>query len=59
MGLLARQGCPQVVPKGSDAAKLLAKRTLTDLYDAGPNPGRFLRQCSSDIRAKAVPYGWW
>jgi len=32
--------CPQVVSKGSDADKLLAKRTLTNLYKSRrPFPG--------------------
>jgi hypothetical protein len=47
---------PQVVPKGSDAAKLLAKRTLTNLYNARPN---WLDIAHRDLdNAVVAAYGW-
>ncbi len=47
---------PQVVPKGSDAAKLLAKRTLTNLYNARPN---WLDIAHRDLdSAVFAAYGW-
>lgn len=47
---------PQVVPKGSDAAKLLAKRTLTNLYNARPN---WLDIAHRDLdNAVFAAYGW-
>ncbi len=46
----------QVVPKGSDAAKLLAKRTLTNLYNARPT---WLDIAHRELdEAVFAAYGW-
>src|SRR5208337_3459371 len=47
---------PQVVSKGSDAAKLLAKRTLTNLYNARPT---WLDIAHRELdQAVFAAYGW-